>query len=153
MKTTKKDLEKDVLQAAQNQGISSVIFRNAIARKLNLNSSESECLSFLGIKGVSTPTEIARYIGLTTGSTTTMLDRLEKAKFIVRKPNPKDRRGVLIGLSDHYMQTAGPLVAGVVKAHVELIASYSEEELAIIGDFMRRFTQNVTEHTKTLETL
>jgi len=146
----KKDLEKQVMLAAQNQGISSVLFRNAIGRKLGLNITESECLSFLAIKGVSTPTQIAKYIGLTTGSTTTMLDRLEKAGFIARKPNPQDRRGVLIEVTKQWTTTAGPLVAGVVQAHSKLIASYSAEELTTITDFLTRFTNNVQTQTKTI---
>lgn len=147
----KRDVEEQVFAAARDNGISSVLFRNAIARKLGLNITDSECLSLLSIKGVSTPTELARYTGLTTGSTTAMLDRLEKAQLIKRKPNPKDRRGVLIEISKKWTETAGPLVAGLQLAHAELIASYSDEELETIADFLRRFTYNVTQHTKMIE--
>ena len=150
---TKKDLEKQVMMAAQNQGVSSVLFRNALGRKVGLNITESECLSFLTIKGTSTPTQIAKYIGLTTGSTTTMLDRLEKAGFIRRKPNPQDRRGVFIEVTEKWTSTAGPLVAGVVQAHAKLIASYSAEELAAITDFLTRFANNVQAQTKVIEEL
>jgi DNA-binding MarR family transcriptional regulator len=150
--TSKKDLEKQVFIAARDQGISSVLFRNATARRLGLNVTDSECLSFLTIKGgVSTPTAIARYTGLTTGSTTAMLDRLEKAGFITRKPNPNDRRGVLIEINELWMKTAGPLVAGIQKAHGELITSYSDKELEIIADFLTRFTKNVKEQTEMIE--
>ena len=147
----KKDLEKQVFVAARENGVSSVLFRNAIARKLGLNITDSECLSLLSIRGVSTPTELARYTGLTTGSATAMLDRLEKARYITRKPNPADRRGVLIGIDKKWPETAGPLVAGVQKAHKELIASYSEKELETIVDFLTRFTENVKEHTMVLK--
>jgi len=150
---TKKDLEQQVMMAAQNQGVSSVLFRNALGRKVGLNITESECLSFLAIKGVSTPTQIAKYIGLTTGSTTTMLDRLEKAGFIRRKPNPQDRRGVFIEVTEKWTATAGPLVAGVVEAHAKLIASYSVEELTAITDFLTRFANNVQAQTKVIEEL
>ena len=146
-----RDLEKQVFAAARDNGISSVLFRNAIARKLGLNITDGECLSLLSIKGVSTPTELARYTGLTSGSTTAMLDRLERARYIRRKPNPEDRRGVLIEIDQKWSETAGPLVRGVQQAHAELIASYSDEELAMIADFLTRFTKNVTEQTKRIE--
>jgi DNA-binding MarR family transcriptional regulator len=148
---SKQDLEKQVFIAAREQGISSVLFRNATARRLGLNVTDSECLSLLTIKGVSTPTELARYTGLTTGSATAMLDRLEKAGFIKRKPNPNDRRGVLIEVSERWTKTARPLVVGIQKAHNELIAGYSDKELETIADFLTRFTQNVREHTKKIE--
>jgi len=148
---TKDDLQKQVMMAAREQGISSVLFRNAIGRKLGLSISDWECLSLLTIKGVSNPTELARYTGLTTGSTTALLDRLEKAKFIKRKPNPNDRRGVLIEINQESVKTTRPLVTGVQQAHQELIAGYSDKELSIIIDFFTRFTKNVQEQTKMIE--
>jgi DNA-binding MarR family transcriptional regulator len=148
---SKKDLQIQVFIAAREQGISSVLFRNAIGKKLGLNIADWECLSLLNIKGISTPTKLAHYTGLTTGSTTAMLDRLEKAKFISRKPNPKDRRGVLIEINKEFAEIARPLVAGVQKAHQELIASYTDKELVTIVDFLTRFTKNVKEHTTKIE--
>ena len=147
----KRDLEKQVFAAARNNGISSVLFRNAVARKLGLNITDSECLSLLTIKGASTPTELARYTGLTSGSATAMLDRLEKAQFISRKPNPNDRRGVLIEINQKWTETAGPLVGGVQQAQAELIASYSDEALETIADFLTRFANNVIEQTMMIE--
>lgn len=148
---SKEDLERQVLMSAAEYGINAVLFRNAIGRKLGLNITDSECLSVLGTKGISTPTELAHYTGLTTGSTTAMLDRLEKAGFITRRPNPADRRGVLIEINQESPKTTGPMVAGVQKAHRELIASYSAAELEVIADFLARFSQNVKEHTRLLE--
>ena len=151
MADSKQDLEKEVFAAARDNGVSSVLFRNAIGRKLGLNVTDAQCLSLLTIKGISTPTEIARYTGLTTGSTTAMLDRLERAKFIKRRPNPKDRRGVLIEIDEKVPETIGPFLEGIQKAHRELIESYSDKELETIADFLTRFTQNVTEHTNMIE--
>jgi DNA-binding MarR family transcriptional regulator len=147
----KKDLEVDVLMAARDNGIGTILFRNALAKKFGLNLTESLCLTILGIKGVSNPTELARYVGLSTGSTTTMLDRLEKRNFIRRKPNPDDRRGVIIEFEEDYVKAAQESVAGIQKAHRELIARYSEDELKIIADFLRAFTQNLTEQTAKIE--
>lgn len=139
--------QQQVLTAARDQGMSAVLFRNAIARRLGLNSTDSECLSFLGIRGAATPTEITQYTGLTTGSTTAMLDRLEKIGYTKRAPNPNDRRGVIVTLTPSWIQAAGPLMADIQKAHEQLIASYSKEELTVITDFLIRFTKNVQEQT------
>jgi len=147
----KQELEKKVFLAARDQGISSVLFRNATSRKLGLNATDSECLSFLMMNKVATPTELANYTGLTSGSTTAMLDRLERAGFIVRKPNPNDRRGTLIEAHQHYTELAGPLVAGVQQAQHQLLSKYSEEELTVIADFLNGFTKNVTEQTRIIE--
>ena len=137
--------------AARDQGVGSVLFRNAIGRKLGLSVTDNECLSFLAINGVATPSELARYTGLTTGSTTAMLDRLEKAGYVNRKPNPDDRRGVLVVPTQKWMEAAGPLVIDVQKMHKTLINSYTDKELAIIVDFLQRFTANVQESTKRIQ--
>jgi DNA-binding MarR family transcriptional regulator len=147
----KEDLEKQVMMAARDNGISSVLFRNAMGRKLGLNITDSECLSLLTIKGISTPTELAHYTGLTTGSTTAMLDRLEKSNYIKRVPNPKDRRGVLVEISKEYRQSAGPYVADLQQEHRELISSYSNKELKTIINFLSRFTGNVQVRTSIIE--
>ncbi len=147
----KRDIEKQVFAAARDNNISSIQFRNVVARKLGLNITDSECLSFLTIKGSATPKELAHYTGLTTGSTTAMLDRLEKSQFIKRKPNPKDRRSVLIEISERWAETAAPLVKGIQQSQAELIASYTDEELETIADFLTRFTNNVIEQTKRIE--
>jgi DNA-binding MarR family transcriptional regulator len=76
---------------------------------------------------------------------------LEKAGYVTRQPNPKDRRGVLIAVTPKWQKVARPLVSDVVKAHAELIASYSEEELKVIADFLTRFTKNVSDQTKAIE--
>ena len=146
-----KDLHRRVLMASRENNISSVLFRNAVRSKLGLNITDSECLSFLSIHGVLTPKEISRYTGLTTGSTTTMLDRLEKAQFITRKPNPNDRRGTLIEINPKWTETVAPLVTGIQKEQAELIESYSEEELEVIEDFLTRFANNVKEQITKIE--
>jgi len=151
MDHSKEELQKQVMIAARDNGTSAILFRNALARKLNLNVTESMCLSLLGIQGTSTPTELAHYTGLTSGSTTTMLDRLEKIHFITRKPNPKDRRGVLIEITQEYTKEAGPLVMGIQKANKDLIAEYTDQELNTIIDFLTKFTNNTVEQTKRVE--
>jgi hypothetical protein len=57
---SKKALEKQVAIAARENGVSSVLLRNAIGRKLGLNITDMECPGLLFIKGVSTPTELDR---------------------------------------------------------------------------------------------
>jgi DNA-binding MarR family transcriptional regulator len=145
------DLQKQVFMGAQEYGVSTVLFRNATGRKLGLNIADVECLSLIFLKGISTPTELARYTGITAGSATAMLDRLEKAKLIKRSPNPNDRRGVMIEPNEQSTETIGPMVAEMQKRQKELIASYSDKELEVIADFLSRFAGNVKDYTETIE--
>jgi len=149
--SNKEELKFKTLMAARDNGITSMLFRNAMARKLDLSLTESLCLTLLGINQVSTPSEISKYTGLTTGATTTMLDRLVKKGFIIRKSNPNDRRGVKIEINEEYSKIAFHMVSGVQKAHKELIDSYSDKELEVITDFLEKFTKNIVEATKSVE--
>lgn len=147
----KDKLQEKTLLAARDTIVNSVLFRNVVARKLGLNSAESACVNFLSINGISSPKEIAQFTGLTSGSTTAMLDRLEKKRFIVRKPNPDDRRGVLVEINYEHAQIAKKLVGGIQKSHHELLESYSEKELELIADFLTKFSTNIVTATKEIE--
>lgn len=147
----KKALETQVLNATRDFGVGSILFRNAIGRNLDLNITDSVCLGVLSVRGVSTPTELASYTGLTTGATTAMLDRLEEAGFIRRKANPMDRRGVLIEIGKQYIKTIGPIIEVIQNANSELIASYTDRELEVISSFLTRFTNNLIDSTKSIK--
>ena len=100
-----------------------------------------ECLRLLFLKGIATPSELARHTGLTSGAATAMLDRLEKAGLIERRPNPDDRRGTLITPAKSSAEQAASWFESARKAQDELISKYSESELEIISDAFERFTK------------
>ena len=131
--------------------MSQVLLRNATSRRLGLNVTDMECLSLLSIKGIATPTELARYTGMTTGSATAMLDRLEKINLVRRKSNPNDRRGVLIEINRPAMAKMGALYGELQKELGKLIASYSDKELQTIADFLTRFTADMQMHAEKLK--
>jgi DNA-binding MarR family transcriptional regulator len=140
-KSTKTDLKKRTLMAVRDYGINLTQFRNAMSEWAGLNITDMECLRLLFIKGIATPSELARHTGLTSGATTAMLDRLEKAGLIERRPNPDDRRGTLITPAKSGAEKAASWFESARNAQDELISSYSESELEIIADVFERFTQ------------
>ena len=139
--STKTDLKKRALNAVRDYGVHLTLFRNAMNEWVGLNATDMECLRLLFLKGVSTPSELARHTGLTSGATTPMLDRLEKAGLIERRPNPDDRRGTLIVPAKSSAEKAAAWFESARKAQDELISSYSESELEIISDVFERFTK------------
>jgi DNA-binding MarR family transcriptional regulator len=138
MSNDKKDLEKRVIRGARNYGISAVLFRHTIGEMLGVNVTDMECLGILFHKGLSTPSELAKYTGLSSGATTAMLDRLEKSGLIERRPNPRDRRGTLIVIVQEAAEKVAPLFASGRKAQDELVASYSEKELELLAEFFEK---------------
>jgi DNA-binding MarR family transcriptional regulator len=139
-KPSKEELVQRVIIGAREYGVSATLFRNAVGEKLGVNDTDMQCLALLFFKGISTPTELSKYTGISTGATTAMLDRLEKAKLVKRMPNPNDRRGILIEVDKSSVKTVGPMFAETRAAQDKLVASYSEKELIVISDFFKRFT-------------
>ncbi len=138
MNNDKKDLEKRVIMGARNYGISAVLFRHTISEMLGVNVTDMECLGILFHKGLATPSELAKYTGLSSGATTAMIDRLEKSGLIERRPNPRDRRGTLVVIVQEAAEEVAPLFASGRKAQDELVASYSEKELELLAEFFEK---------------
>ena len=134
-------LKVRALNAVRDYGVQLTLFRNAMNEWVGLNATDMECLRLLFLKGVATPSDLARHTGLTSGATTAMLDRLEKAGLIERQPNPDDRRGTLIVPAKSSAEKAASWFESARKAQDELISSYSESELEIISDVFERFSK------------
>jgi len=83
------------------------------------------------------PTELTDALMLTSSGTTKRLDRLERAGLIARAPDPDDRRGTLIGLTDE----GRSIVDGVTEAHLDnekrLLAALTAAEQRRLADLLR----------------
>lgn len=138
---TKTELKKRALAAVRDYGVHLTLFRNAVSEWAGVNVTDMECLRLLFLKGTASPSELAKHTGLTSGATTAMLDRLEQAGLIERRPNPDDRRGTLIAAAESSAEKAASWFASARNAQDKLISSYSEEELEIISDVFEKFTK------------
>jgi DNA-binding MarR family transcriptional regulator len=82
------------------------LFQQAYSERfasLGLNESDFGVLAPLRRAGAPfelTPTELARHRMITSGGMTAALDRLERRGYVARVPNPADRRGNLVRLTD-----------------------------------------------------
>jgi DNA-binding MarR family transcriptional regulator len=139
-KSKKAELKQRALAAVREYGIHLTLFRNAVNEWAGLNATDMECLRLLFQKGIASPSELARHTGLTSGATTAMLDRLEKAGLIERRPNPDDRRGTLITPAKSATEKAASWFESARNAQDELISSYSERDLETICDVFEQFT-------------
>ena len=70
----------------------SVATHEAVAERLGINSTDLRCLVLASTEPGLQPTRLAELAGLTTGAITGVLDRLERAGFVRREPDPADRR-------------------------------------------------------------
>ena len=74
-----------------------------------------------------TPSWLAASVQLTTGGVTNRLDRLERAGLVERRPDPDDRRGVRVSLTDAGKTKADEAIELILAAQASILASISEE--------------------------
>lgn len=132
------ELKQQVVKDGREQGISYTLFRNAIGKKLGLNTTDFEGLDLIFFRGVATPGELSRYTGLSTGSTTAMIDRLEKIGLVKRQSNPDDRRGTLVVIDAVAALKFRPLFMLVRLAQNDLLDSYTRAQLKVLADYFQR---------------
>jgi DNA-binding MarR family transcriptional regulator len=148
--------ERDELLAAlagefRELSAATVMFHQAVADRLGMNITDHKCADILSRTGPITAGELARRTGLTTGAVTGVIDRLERAGFVRRAADPKDRRRVIIEpLPRRIEQVIGPLFESMAQATAELCAGYSTPELAIVRDFAARAHQMAYEQARRL---
>jgi DNA-binding MarR family transcriptional regulator len=94
-----------------------VAFHLAAADTVGLGATDYQALNILDLEGPLNGGELAQRLGLTTGATTRLLDRLEKAGVARRVTDPGDRRRLVIettgrlpdGLAEILGRVRGPI--------------------------------------------
>jgi len=77
---------------------------------------------------------------VTSGTMTNRIDRLAAKDLVVRGPDPNDRRGVLVRLTDEGRELTDGAMAGLLKNERELLAALSPERLESLADLLRTLT-------------
>ncbi|MBJ7906283.1 MarR family winged helix-turn-helix transcriptional regulator [Streptomyces sp. NPDC003656] len=73
------------------------LFSQAVADRIGLHPTDLQCLNLLTLEPEPVTTgRVAELTGLTTGSATRLVDRLERAGYVVRGRDEADRRRVLV---------------------------------------------------------
>ena len=74
-------------------------WEHGVVKESGLSLSQMHTLEILGADGDLRMTELAAKMGITTGSLTMLVDRLERGGFVVRKPHETDRRSIRVSLT------------------------------------------------------
>lgn len=113
-------------------------YDEAAARALGVNRTDLRCLELLNQHTALTPTRLGAELGLTTGSVTAMLDRLERLSYLTRSPDPTDRRKTFIQITDTARQRTWELYGPFVTEGDALMKDYTTADLEILAGFLRR---------------
>lgn len=115
-----------------------VLFNQAVADHLGLHPTDVQCLSLLTADpGPRTVKQIAEMTGLTTGSATRLVDRLERGGYVVRTPDRQDRRRVVVTPVPDRIARVTAVWDDLGPAWQSLLDGHGEDELEVIARHMR----------------
>ena len=114
------------------------LLNHRIGARLDLKDVDLGCLDLVARDGPLTPTALARRAGLHPATVTGVLDRLERAGWVVRERDPADRRGVRVRALPTRVREVVRLYSGMNRSLDDILASYDEAELAVIANFVQR---------------
>jgi DNA-binding MarR family transcriptional regulator len=130
---------KDSLRALSNQ-IS--LLNHQVGVRLDLRDVDLDCLDLIARFGPLSPTELARRAGLHPATMTGILDRLQRGGWVIRERDPAaaDRRAVAVRVLPARGAEVFRLYSGMNSSIDEICAGYSDAELDVLADFLRRTT-------------
>jgi MarR family transcriptional regulator, organic hydroperoxide resistance regulator len=136
------ELLAQLQRAAQTSTTDGILFHQAVADRVGLHVTDLRCLNLLANAGPLTAGELGQRLGLgTTGAVTRMVDRLERAGYVRREADPRDRRRVIIQPVPEQLAAIAPHYQGMATAWNELLAAYSDEQLHLFLDLFDRLHQ------------
>src|SRR5229473_594781 len=112
-----------------------------VGAHLDLKDVDLDCLDLIASHGPLSPTALARRAGLHPATITGILDRLERGGWAIRERDPSDRRAVTVrALRDRNTELIG-LYSGMNASMDDVCARYTDAELELLADFLRRTSQ------------
>jgi DNA-binding MarR family transcriptional regulator len=123
-------------EAIRKVGAQAVLISDLVATRVGINSTDLECLDLLQLDGPSTAGQMSARSGLTSGATTAMIDRLERAGYVRRRRDPHDRRLVVVEVLEDCGMHIAPLYQPIQKDLEKVHARYSSRELGIVVRYL-----------------
>jgi DNA-binding MarR family transcriptional regulator len=113
------------------------------AERFGLNRTDLRALDLIGQAGTTSPKALAAALGMSTGATSTVLDRLETAGYACREPDPDHRRRTRVRMTPRAEQLSAEIFDPVIRATAEHAAGHSERQLRDIAAFLASHRQSL----------
>ena len=128
-----------------------ILFHEAVAEQLGLNSTDHKCLDIILENHPMTAGKLSELTGLTTGTITGVIDRLEKSGYVFREKDPEDRRRVIIQVNKEkaekeimmYFQSFGQSIQA-------MFDQYDNEQIKFLIGFVEKNRDILRSETKKL---
>ena len=137
---TRRRLTVAVKDALRDLNIQLSLLNRRFGGRVELRDVDWTCLDLINRQGSLSPTALARRTGLHPATLTGILDRLQKGGWIIRDRDPEsgDRRAVTLRAVKERNSELFQVFSGMNQRMDAVLEGYSEAELAVIADFLRR---------------
>jgi DNA-binding MarR family transcriptional regulator len=108
-----------------------------LASQLSMPITDMSALEHLIQDTTLGPMDLAHRLGITSASATVLLDRLEKAGHVLRKPHPRDRRRRQLEVTPGAQAQVLGALAPLFEALEQHDQSFSAKEQALIERYLR----------------
>ncbi|AOL28804.1 MarR family transcriptional regulator [Bacillus subtilis] len=150
-RNSRSELERTAVQLFRKLGTRTVLFHQAAAQALGLFPTDLKSADILNEAGPMTAGELGKKTGLSTGSVTALVDRLEKAGYVAREKDPNDRRRVVIVPLTASKKHIKDLFRPLSESTMDLCREYTEEELELIFSFVGKAADIMEEELERLK--
>lgn len=116
-------------------------YDEAVAARLKLNRTDLRCLDVVLGGGPLSAGQIATALKLSPAATTTVIDRLERAGYVLRSRDAANRRRVLVEATGAARDVEEEIYLPVGQAGAQALQRYDQDQLATILDFLQTARQ------------
>lgn len=85
-----------------------------------------------------TPTQLYDAMMMSSGGMTSLIDRLERGGWVARTPNPEDRRGTLVTLTEAGRALSEALVPQMVARQTRAVSALNPAERKMLAELLRK---------------
>ena len=135
---SRRRLTNGVKQALRSASLQLALLNHQVGGKLKLRDVDFDCLNLLNQHGQLSPSALAKLAGLHPATMTGVLDRLEKAGWVIRERDAVDRRAVVLRSQRERGGEVLALFGDMNGAMDEICENYTTEQLEVIADFLGR---------------
>jgi DNA-binding MarR family transcriptional regulator len=137
---------QSIRRALTRKALATARHRAAAARLLGLGETELLAVQHLGMAGRLTPSALGTRLRLTSGGTTALVHRLERAGHLAREAHPDDGRSTLLRLTARMETQATEAFAPLVAELDRLAGELSEHDRAVVDAFLSRVADAAERH-------
>ena len=125
-----------LMELLQLMGVRQQQFERSMADALGIDRTSLEVVYQLIRRGPSTPTEVAKGVGMSTAATAQVLKRLDAGGHLERAQHASDRRKVVVSATDRTASEAERYVSPLIAAVGRLLSGATPDDLDAIAWFL-----------------